>query len=80
MGSWNSIGGSPPPDSLSENASKSQPPPFPPPISSQRTYLPSSGASDRGGASDRQLTSAQSERAAPMSLDSESSSTEVESS
>jgi hypothetical protein len=58
-GSWNSIGGSPPPDSLSENASKSQPQPFPPPISSQRTYLPSSGASDRGGASDRQLMSAQ---------------------
>lgn len=77
-GSWDSIGGSPPADSLPVNASKPQAQRFSPPIASQQMNDAPSEANDRGGVSDRQLTSAQSERAASMFLDSESSSTDVE--
>jgi len=63
-GSWDSPCGSPPADPLPVYAS------MPPP----------SGANDRGRASDRHLTSAQSERVASMSLDSLRSSTDIGSS
>jgi hypothetical protein len=74
-GSWDSPPGSPPADPLPVNASMPKRP-----IASQRMRDPPSGASDRGGASDRHLTSAQSERVASMSLDSLRSSTDTESS